>query len=176
MLGEQIIPMRPNLRKHNLAKSIFSLLCIICLLMFLPTLGDAHRVNLFAWIEGDTVYVESKFSGGRHVNAGKITILDSKGGELLSGMTNEKGEFSFKLPKKTDLTIVLDAGEGHRAEWKISAAEIEMPASKRRSASDNGIPAKNILLGSGCIFAMAAVGAIVRKRKLKKTNHEGTKN
>ena len=33
--------------------------------------------------------------------------------------TNEKGEFSFKLPKKAELKIVLLAGTGHRGEWNL---------------------------------------------------------
>ena len=167
--------MKPDLNKHNLAKSIFFLVFIICLSWILPAPGTAHRVNLFAWIEGDTIYVESKFSGGRHVNAGKITIMDSEGSELLSGMTNETGEFSFKIPKKTDLKIILDAGEGHRAEWTISAADIEMPASNKRPAAEKGLPVKNILIGLGCIFVLVAVVTITRKRKIKKQHHESTK-
>ncbi|MDJ0985538.1 MAG: hypothetical protein QNJ26_08330 [Desulfobacterales bacterium] len=168
--------MKPNFSKHNLAKTIFFLFFIICLAWILPAPGTAHRVNLFAWIEGDMIHVESKFSGGRHVNAGKITVFDSEGRELLSGMTNETGEFSFKIPKKTDLKIIIDAGEGHRAEWTISAADIEMPASKNRPAAEKGLPVKNILIGLGCIFTLAAVAAATRKRKIKEQNHESTTN
>ena len=168
--------MKSDLRKHDLATSIFFLSLAICYLWILPAPADAHRVNLFAWIEGDIVHVESKFSSGRRVNAGKITILDSEGSELLSGMTNENGEFSFKIPKKTDLKIILEAGEGHRAEWTIGAADIEMPVSEKRPALEKGLPAKNIVIGLGCIFALAAIVALVRKRKLKKTNHESTKD
>jgi nickel transport protein len=85
---------------------------------------SAHRVNVFAWVEGDTVFVESKFPGGRKVNEGKIVVVDPEGNELLSGVTNEQGEFAFKVPKHTDLKIILSAGEGHQAEWTIPATEI----------------------------------------------------
>ncbi|MDX1709089.1 MAG: hypothetical protein R3274_10845 [Desulfobacterales bacterium] len=132
-------------------------------------------MNLFAWIEGDMIHVESKFSSGRQVKAGKITILDSEGGELLSGMTNETGEFSFKIPKKTDLKIILDAGEGHRAEWTISAADIEMPTPEKKPVTEKSVPAKNILIGIGCIFALAAVVALTHKRKMRRQNRESTK-
>jgi nickel transport protein len=82
-------------------------------------------------------------------------------------MTNENGEFSFKIPKKTDLKIVIDTGEGHRGEWTIAASEIEMPTAEKRSAMEKGLPAKNILIGVGCIFALAAIVALTRKRKMK---------
>jgi nickel transport protein len=77
----------------------------------------AHRVNVFAWAEGDTVYVEGKFSGGKKINGGKIIVTDSSGVEVLTGQTNDRGEFSFKRPQPTELKIILEAGMGHRAEW-----------------------------------------------------------
>lgn len=167
--------MKPELFKYNLAKSIFFLLLGGCFVLILTAAADAHRVNLFAWIEGDTVYVESKFSSGRRVNAGKITVFDSGGNELLSGMTNENGEFSFKVPKKSDLKIVLSAGEGHRAEWTITASEIELPTTEKRPAAKKGMPVKNILIGIGCIFGLTAIIAYTRNRRKKNIDHENTK-
>jgi hypothetical protein len=38
---------------------------IITGLLVLTTSAHAHRVSVFAWVEGDTVFVQSKFSGGR---------------------------------------------------------------------------------------------------------------
>ena len=79
----------------------------------------AHRVNVFAWAEGDTVYVESKFSGGKKIMGGDIIVSDSSGVVLLTGRTNDQGEFSFKRPQPTELKIILQAGMGHRAEWTL---------------------------------------------------------
>ena len=84
----------------------------------------AHGVSLFAWVEGDTVFVESKFSGGRTPKAARIEVYDPQGKKLLEGVTNENGEFNFKAPQQTDLNLVLLAGMGHRAEWKISREEL----------------------------------------------------
>ncbi len=164
--------MKPEHFKYNLAKSIFFLLLVSCFVLILTAAADAHRVNLFAWIEGDTVYVESKFGSGRRVNAGKITVFDSGGNELLSGMTNENGEFSFKVPKKTDLKIVLNAGEGHRAEWSIPATEIGLTTTEKRQPTEESLPVKNILIGIGCIFGLSAIVAAIRKRK-KNSGHHG---
>jgi nickel transport protein len=79
----------------------------------------AHRVNVFAWAEGDTVYVESKFSGGKKIMGGDIIVSDSNDVVLLTGQTNDQGEFSFKRPQPTELKIILQAGMGHRAEWTL---------------------------------------------------------
>ena len=85
----------------------------------------AHRVTIFAWVEGDRVFTESKFSGGKRVKQGDVTVYDSEGNPLLKGKTDDKGEFSFKVPKKTSLRIVLMAGMGHQGEWTIPAGELE---------------------------------------------------
>ncbi len=84
----------------------------------------AHKVMVFAWVNGNTVHTESKFSGGRKVKAGKIEVFDPKGQLLLGGKTNDQGEFSFPIPQSTALKIVLTAGMGHRGEWTITKDEI----------------------------------------------------
>ncbi len=129
--------------------------------------AEAHRVNLFAWVEGDTIYVESKFSGGKKVKTGKIIVTDPRGTELVKGTTNDQGEFSFKVPKKVDLKIVLLAGTGHRAEWTIPATEIEMPAAEKTPVPEKGPTVKGILIGIGCILGLAGVAAYIHRRRKK---------
>jgi nickel transport protein len=135
-----------NLLKHGLAKAILFLFIGIGVWCFLTKPVYAHGVNVFAWVEGDTVYVESKFSGGRKVNSGKIIVTDSQGTELLTGTTNDEGEFSFKIPRKTELKIVLLAGAGHRAEWVIPASEMDL--SDKKTAPYEEKTAKNEPPGS----------------------------
>ena len=85
----------------------------------------AHKVMIFAWVDGDTVFTQSKFSGGKKVKGGKIAVYNTHKKILLEGKTDEKGEFSFKVPEKTTLKIVLYAGAGHRAEWSLPKEDIE---------------------------------------------------
>ena len=92
--------------------------------LMLTGMAYAHKVTIFAWVEGDTVYTESKFSGGKKVMGGKVFVHDADQNLLLEGVTNDQGEFSFKIPQKTDLVINLDATMGHAAAWTISKEEI----------------------------------------------------
>ena len=167
--------MKLNIHENNLAKCIYYLFLAGCLLCFRIEAVEAHRVILFAWVENDTVYVESKFNSGKKVKAGKIIVTDSRGVELVKGTTNEKGEFSFKVPKKTDLKIALLAGEGHRAEWTLPLAEIERPAAGKQPVPQKGAIAKKIIIGIGCILSLAGIAAYILKRKNKKSDHESTK-
>ncbi len=88
----------------------------------------AHKVNVFAYAEGDKVYTESYFNDGKMCVDSKIEVFDNQGNKLLEGLTDEEGMFSFKIPSEDvidgGLKIVLSASLGHRAEYIISADEI----------------------------------------------------
>jgi len=113
---------------------IFMPVCLLMLCILWPGYAAAHRVTVFAWAEGDTVHTESKFSGGKPVNGGEIIVYDLNGNTLLSGKTNEQGEFSFKIPKRTGMKIVIQAGMGHRGEWLLSEDEIAPDETKAEAA------------------------------------------
>ena len=93
-------------------------------LIFCSAPAVAHKVTIFAWVEGDTVYTQSKFSGGRKAKGSTVVVYDMEGNLLLEGKTDENGKFSFKVPQKTALKVALKASMGHLAEWTIPAEEI----------------------------------------------------
>ncbi|MCK5681419.1 hypothetical protein KAI46_11480 [bacterium] len=85
---------------------------------------DAHRVNVFAWVEGNTIYTTAKFSGGRAAKASLIEVYDSQKKLLLQGKSEDDGSFSFPTPKIDNLLIIVKAGTGHQGSWKISREEL----------------------------------------------------
>jgi len=115
---------------------LFSLI-ILVILFDMPAF--AHKVSIFAWVEGDTVYTQSKFSKGKRVKNSSVIVFDSDGNKLLEGKTDDKGEFSFKIPKQTALKVVLKASMGHMAEWKIPFEEINPEAVSNNSKPESDI-------------------------------------
>jgi nickel transport protein len=101
------------------------ILCLCLLTISSPAL--AHRMLVFAFVEGDTIHTESKFVGSGAVQKGEVKVQDKKTGKvLLSGTTDEKGKFSFKIPpeavsERLDLLIVVGASLGHQGEWLLKA-------------------------------------------------------
>ncbi|MBI9084583.1 MAG: hypothetical protein JEZ11_13370 [Desulfobacterales bacterium] len=95
----------------------------------------AHRVNIFAWVEGNTVHTQSKFGGGRKAMDAPIEVYDDQDNKLLEGRTDGNGEFSFKIPKQSALKIVLVAGMGHRNEWTVPLDEIVAAGAPMEKAS-----------------------------------------
>ena len=112
------------MKKYILAKHFWGFIFLFLIFFSGINPAYAHRVMVFAWVEGDTVFTESKFSGGKKVKGGKVIVYNSQEKMLLEGKTDNNGEFSFKIPEKTALKIVLHAGMGHRAEWTVSEEDI----------------------------------------------------
>lgn len=112
------------------------------MLFFILSTGNAlaHKVTVFAWVEGDTVLGESKFSGGKKAQNAEIIVWDLNGKELLRTRTNKKGEFSFPIPEKTAMRIELIAGMGHRGEWTIPLEDLEESVAGKTSQKEKGPP------------------------------------
>ena len=105
-------------------KALINFLLLSLLMIMIPSLAFAHKVNIFAYVEGDAVYTESYFSDGTKVKGGVVEVYDSEENKLLEGKTNKDGEFNFKSPKKDDLEIILNATMGHKNSYILSADEL----------------------------------------------------
>jgi nickel transport protein len=109
-------------------KPYLILIFIFLIIIIMDVSVFAHKVNIFAYVEGDKVYTESYFNDGKKCVDSKIEVFDNQGNKLLEGLTDEEGMFSFKIPPEDvidgDLKIILTASMGHRAEYIIRADEL----------------------------------------------------
>ena len=101
------------------------LLAAVAALLLLAAPALAHKVNIFAYVEGQTIYTESYFPDGRPVEEGRILVLDSGRNQLLEGKTDREGLFSFAVPKVDDLTIVIEAGMGHKNQFILTKSALK---------------------------------------------------
>jgi nickel transport protein len=90
-----------------------------------PPPALAHKVSIFAWVEGDMVHTQSNFFGGKKIQNASIDVLDASGKLLLQGKTDNNGEFSFKAPIKAAMKIVVSAGMGHQAVWNLKPSDFD---------------------------------------------------
>ena len=91
----------------------------------LPRPVLAHKVNIFAYVDAGTVYVEGYFPDGRPVANGQVAVFDSGDLLLLEGQTDAEGLFQFALPKRDDLRLVLDASMGHKNSFILHKTAIK---------------------------------------------------
>lgn len=141
-------------------------------LCFAPA-SQAHKVNIFAYVEGDTVVTDSGYSRTRRVQGGTVEVHDAASGELLlSGTTDDQGNFVFPIPEKArqeglDLRLVLKAGVGHQAEWVVKAEELgaaapaEPPAAA--PAAETPAPAVETVAPAAPAAVAAPVAAVDNK-------------
>lgn len=152
------------------------LLILVFLLagMFSASPVHAHKVNLFANVEGNTIVVEGYFTDGKRAQNSKVTVYGPGNELLLEGTTDDDGKFSFDIPQISDLRISLYAGMGHRTEYTLTQSELggisigeaagknskpgladEMPTSGQMSAVTGPIGGEGV--------DSAAVQAMIRK-------------
>ncbi|MCC8193426.1 MAG: hypothetical protein LIP28_02110 [Deltaproteobacteria bacterium] len=105
-------------------------LTFLALLLCFPASGMAHKVNVFAYVDGDAIQVACSFSKSRKVRYGKLRITDLRtGATVLEGTTDEVGLFRFRpdaafLETGHGLNIRVNAGEGHQNDWAVSPEEL----------------------------------------------------
>lgn len=97
---------------------------LACLLLFVST-AYAHKVNIFAYVEGGQIFSESYFPDGRPVIGGKVFLYDQAGTLLVKGETDNKGYWNTGIPKVEDLKLEIKASMGHKNSYRLLKSEIE---------------------------------------------------
>jgi nickel transport protein len=98
--------------------------------------ADAHKVNIFAYVQNGKVHAEGYFVDGTKCKNSIIKIIDDKTGEkLFEGHTDENGQYTFDIPRVTSLKLILYAGTGHQNEYVLTEEEIRSatPAAKKKT-------------------------------------------
>ncbi len=96
---------------------------LVAFALFLaPAYG--HKVNIFAYVENGKIFTESYFPDGKPVEDGEIEVLDSQSQKIAEGKTDREGKFSLPIPKKDDLTIVINASMGHKNTFQLKKSEL----------------------------------------------------
>ena len=88
----------------------------------------AHKINVFAVVEKDSLMVEGYFPGNVKAQNSPVEVYDSSGAKIAQGRTDTGGVCNISLaemkPIKGDLKVVISTGDGHKSEYVVKAAEI----------------------------------------------------
>lgn len=125
-------------------KKIFLFITTVCLSIVFISAAYAHKVQMFAYAEGENVFVEGYFADGKKAMKSEVVVYDASGSELLRGRTNDSGQFNFKAPKKTDMKIVVDAGMGHRTEYTLPAGELHIAGGNKTAGAVTASVSKEV--------------------------------
>ncbi|MDL2313729.1 cobalamin biosynthesis protein CbiL [Desulfovibrio sp. OttesenSCG-928-C14] len=140
-------------------------LAALVLLLCLAGAALAHKVNVFAYVDGEAIQVEGYFTRSQKVRHGKVSVSDlATSQKLLEGTTDEQGLFRFRpdqdfLKTGHGLSILLNAGEGHQSSWEIPAEELANLAPSGAPLP----PAQAAPLESAPAISAAELEAIINK-------------
>ena len=113
-------------------KIVVGLCLSFAVVAVLMTIGEgeclAHKINVFAIVEKDSLVVEGYFPGNVKAQNSPVEVYDSSGAKVAQGQTDTQGVCKISLadlkPIKGDLKVAIATGDGHRAEYVVKAAEI----------------------------------------------------
>lgn len=172
---------------------LLNVLIITLLLSLLPlSVANAHKVVVFAWIDGNSIHVQGSFGSKRKIKKANVQVKDEQGREIYKGQINTNGECSFPKPdiSDSDLIVFVDAGSGHKGSWTITKEElvqteevdiVDIKNTDKESSSDLKAAAAakkmeelekspsliSVISGIGIIFFLAVVLKMIKKKKIK---------
>lgn len=155
------------------------LLCLVVALWGLPaSTADAHATYVFGRIDAGKLCVHGYFTKDRPVMGGELEVRDASGLVLLTGRTDSEGRWCAETPAgEGDLQIILNAGQGHRAEFVVPRPAVGVPSDSAAGGTPSAVVAtaaqeepqepglKDIFGGLGWIVALCALGYIFLNRK-----------
>ena len=116
------------------------LILAVLMLLLTPNFSQAHRINVFAYIDNHELVVESYFSQGKKVREGLVEIIDEDSGQIIMrGRTDEQGKSRFPVPDEfrngKTLRVLVNAGQGHQNEWLLKAEKTTPISNSVQSAA-----------------------------------------
>lgn len=97
---------------------------LAAVLALVPLTALAHGIAVWAEVKDGKIHVEAHYSDGKPVANGKVTV--SAGGKtVLTGKTDEKGDFDFAPPVRKALAVKVVAGGHHGATATVKEEDLE---------------------------------------------------
>ena len=84
----------------------------------------AHKLSVFATAEGRTIRGRAYLQGGGSPGRAAVSLFDPQGQSLGQTTTDEQGKFTVEARFRCDHRIIVDSGEGHRAEYTLPATAL----------------------------------------------------
>ncbi|WP_328986950.1 carboxypeptidase-like regulatory domain-containing protein [Thiorhodovibrio winogradskyi] len=95
---------------------------LILLLSANPVL--AHKLQVFAAVEGSSLSGTAYFTGGSPASGARIIITNAAGEPMAELEPTADGRFSYQINAPVAHRVIAETADGHRAEWQIPAAAL----------------------------------------------------
>lgn len=162
---------------------------IVMTCLSLPTGANAHKVKLFATVEGNTIDGYVYFPGGSRAHNVVVKVTTVDGTSLGETHTDTNGQFSYTMTQQVDHVFSVDTGDGHYTSHTVNVGEtspaipttsvatptlselIENSVSKQirplreqLETYEEKVRFHDILGGIGYIFGLASLWILIKRR------------
>jgi nickel transport protein len=86
--------------------------------------AQAHKLKVFAFADGARIGGSVYFAGGGPAAGVVVRIRDRSGGLLAELTSAADGSFRYTARAPVEHRVVAESADGHRAEWRVGAAEL----------------------------------------------------
>jgi nickel transport protein len=163
------------------------LVLTLTLTVALCPVGDvrAHRLKAACqFFPRRMVRVESWFDNGDTPKTGDVEVSREGGEVLIKGRLSSQGLFLFDAPEGGPLRVVVEAGEGHRAEVAIAPEQVLVAQAPTAVADTAGaaappvhvepFPIKDVVTGIGILAGLTALVLSLRNaRSIRELRRSG---
>lgn len=104
--------------------SYTALVAVLLIVLAFPHAAQAHKLNLFARVDGTTIRGNAYFRGGGAARKAQVIATDAAGHELGRATTDDDGNFTMQATNRGDYRLTINSGDGHAAEFAIHATEL----------------------------------------------------
>jgi nickel transport protein len=138
----QVGCVRPVLPRASIQLNLLGSVVALFFLVAIPS-GEAlaHKLQVFAFAEGMRIAGSTYFAGGGAASGARIEVRDDAGSLLAELAPDGEGRFVYEAQAPIAHRILAITGDGHRAEWRITADELAEDLSEpMRSPPSAGSP------------------------------------
>jgi len=162
---------------------------LLTLMLAMP--ATAHKIAVFASVEGGLITGYVYFPGGGRVREARVEFLAPDGNRLGEVACDSEGAFSFTPTAQVDHRVVAYSADSHVAEFPVAAADLPedlagteplearferavarqvRPLREEMVACVERIRLRDVIGGLGYILGIAGIGFYVAARRARPRN------
>jgi len=106
---------------HVIRKTSTFLTAATLALCFFASTCQAHKITVYAWMEGDTISGQAAYNDGSYAKSCRVEVLENNGNIVSKTVTDMEGNFSCRLPHilQFPVKVIINDGMGHRDQYTI---------------------------------------------------------
>ena len=115
--------------------------------LVVATPAHAHRLKLFATLEGGTISGYAFFVGSGRAQGAAISVKDASGKEIATLTTDDTGAYAWKAPAPQTYSLTASTGDGHVADALVDGArfgDVALADNETAAADDAAPPASGV--------------------------------